>query len=349
APVRAAIERHRRGLDRDPRRYLAVNEHREEDAAGAAAGHLRTRADHIALTDSTTMGLGTVFGGLRLGAGDEILMTRHEHFSARQAATFAAARTGAELREVELYPPREPERATAEGIVRAIERGIGAATRVVLVTWVHSSSGMRLPLRDIARAVDGRALLVVDAAHALGAGRIAVEETGCDVLVAGCHKWLAGPRGTGIVWARESAWERMAPTIPSFRGGSRGALLTPGGYHSFEHRWALNEAFALHDAIGPERIARRIDGLARRLRAGLKAIEGVTVHAPDDPVLHSGVVTFSVRGTEADALVDRLARRHGVLGSVTPYDIRLARFGTCWMNTRREVDAAIRAVAASAG
>ena len=81
APVRAAIERHRRGLDRDPRRYLGANEHREDDAAAATARHLRTDPRRVALTDSTTMGLGIVFGGLRLGRGDEILRTAHEHFA----------------------------------------------------------------------------------------------------------------------------------------------------------------------------------------------------------------------------------------------------------------------------
>ena len=350
APVRAAIERHRRGLDRDPRSYLRAHADDEERAAAAAARHLGTAAGRIALTDSTTMGLGIVLGGLRLGPRDEILLSAHEHLSARAAAAFAARRSGATVRQVTLYPPRAPERATAEGIVGAIERAVTPATRVVVVTWVHSSSGIRVPLRDVARAVGGRALVVVDAAHALGTGRLAVEDTGCDVLVAGTHKWLAGPRGTGIAWAGERAWERIEPATASFRGqGSAGARMTPGGYHAFEHRWALAEAFALHERIGPARIGRRIDALAARLRTGLRGIPGVTVHAPDDPALHSGVVTFSVRDAPASPVVGRLEREHDVLASVTPYDVQLARLGTSWINTPREVDRAVAAVRALAG
>ena len=30
--------------------------------------------------------------------------------------------------------------------------------------------------------------------------------------------------------------------------------MTPGGYHSFEHRWALGEAFRFHLAIGKQRV-----------------------------------------------------------------------------------------------
>jgi selenocysteine lyase/cysteine desulfurase len=286
---------------------------------------------------------------LRLGSGDEILLTKHEHYSARQAAQLCAARTGARVREVELYPPDAPERATHDGIVGAIDRAVGPATKVVLVTWVHSSSGMRLPLPAIANAVGDRALLVVDGAHALGTGRIDAEASGADVLVAGTHKWLLGPRGTGLIWARDAAWDRIAPTIPTFRGTqSHGATMTPGGYHSFEHRWAVRDAFRLHEAIGPARIGRRIEQLSGRLRSGLRAIPNVTVHAPDDPRLHSGVVTFTIGGAQAGPVVARLASPHRVHASVTPYAVQFARLGTCWMNTPREVDRAIRAVRALA-
>ncbi|HEX8205029.1 MAG TPA: aminotransferase class V-fold PLP-dependent enzyme [Solirubrobacteraceae bacterium] len=340
APVRAAIERHRRGFDRDPRRYLTNNEHREERVAVAAARHLGTSPGQIALTDSTTMGLGLALAGLRLGAGDEIVLSRHEHYSSRTAAQL----TGARVEEIELYPPRAPERAGHDEIVGAIDRAIGPATKVVVVTWVHSSSGIRLPLRAVADAVGDRALLVVDAAHALGTGPIDAAQSGADVLVAGAHKWLLGPRGTGIVWARGEAWERIQPTIPTFRGDqSPGARHTPGGYHSFEHRWAAEQAFRLQQAVGQARIGRRIDQLANRLRAGLRGIPGVTVHAPDDPRLHSGVVTFSLAGRDAASTADGLSARR-VHGSVTPYDVQLARLGATWMNTPGEVDRAIRAV-----
>ena len=59
------------------------------------------------------------------------------------------------------------------------------------------------------------------------------------------------------------AW--VAGGAPS--GVPDGPTLTPGGFHSFEHRWALPEAFALHQGIGRERVEARIRGLASRLKA----------------------------------------------------------------------------------
>jgi selenocysteine lyase/cysteine desulfurase len=56
----------------------------------------------------------------------------------------------------------------------------------------------------------------VDAVHGLGVEAEAATELGCDVFIAGCHKWLLGPRGTGIVWAHPRAHGAISPTIPSF-------------------------------------------------------------------------------------------------------------------------------------
>ena len=68
--VRKAIERHRHGLDRNPVEYLHANEARLTGEVRAAAGrHLGVPADEIALTDSTTMGLGLLYTRLSLRGG----------------------------------------------------------------------------------------------------------------------------------------------------------------------------------------------------------------------------------------------------------------------------------------
>ncbi|MES1206473.1 MAG: aminotransferase class V-fold PLP-dependent enzyme [Pseudomonadota bacterium] len=57
--------------------------------------------------------------------------------------------------------------------------------------------------------------MCVDGVHAFGVEQESVGELGCDFLVAGCHKWLFGPRGTGMVWGRADAWNGLAGIVPS--------------------------------------------------------------------------------------------------------------------------------------
>ena len=288
APVRKAIETHRLGLDDNPIGYwLEHRERLEADVLRAAAEYLGVNPTDIALTDSTTMGLGLLYGGLSLREGQEVLTTTHDHYSTEMSLRLRAERTGAAIRQIPLY--RDPSRASREEIVDALVKAVRPQTRIVAVTWVHSSTGVKLPIREMAdalgklnagRAEQDRAMLCVDGVHGLGVEDVRLPDLGCDFFIAGTHKWLFGPRGTGLVWGHPRAWPVATATIPTFsheafrvwrkeippREIPFGAIMTPGGFHSFEHRWAVGEAFRFHQAIGKARIAERIHALNDQLK-----------------------------------------------------------------------------------
>jgi isopenicillin-N epimerase len=346
APVRRAIARHHRGLDANPVHYLHDRGAALEAAVLRAAGaYLRVRPADIALTDSTTMGLGLLYNGVELRAGQEALTTTHDFYATHEALRLKAARTGATVRRVRLY--REARRASADEIVSSLVDAVGPRTRVIAVTWVHSSTGVKLPIARIARALGERrrqVLLCVDGVHGLGVENAAMSGLGCDFFVAGCHKWLFGPRGTGIVWGRPTSWDSVEPTIPTFSGtATAGAEMTPGGFHSFEHRWALAEAFRLHLRMGKGRVARRIQTLNTRLKRGLGSMSHVTLVTPQSPALSSGLVCFSVDRLSPGAVVEALRRRR-IVATVTPYDPPYARLSPGLLNTPGDVDRALRAI-----
>ncbi len=351
--VREAIERHRGGLDRDAVEYLEVNGGRLTSEARAAAGRfLGVAAEEVALTDSTTMGLGLLYARLDLEPSDEVLTTEHDFYATHEALRLSGAR----VRRVRLYD--DPRQASADEVVARLRRGISKRTRIVALTWVHSSTGVKLPIRAIAEALPERVLLCVDGVHGFGSVASTARELRCDAFSSGCHKWLYGPRGTGVLWAGERLRKLMRPTIPSFDDGASygawlsgtlptgipdGARLTPGGFHSFEHRWALTAAFRFHETIGRKRIEARVRMLARRLQAGLSEIESVRLRTPLG-AMSAGLVCFEVAGLDPTAVVQRLAARR-IVASVTPYARRYVRLGPGIVNTPAEVDAAVRAVA----
>ena len=368
-PVRDAIERHRKALDENP--FEAHHLHaRDHDARVlvAAASYLGVKPIDIALTDSTTMGLGLTYSSLKLREGQEILQTTHDHYSTNTSLQFRAMRTGATVRKVELY--KSGAAASEEEIVKNLLAGLSAKTRIVAVTWVHSSTGVKLPIRAIADALADaskgrdpadRAILCVDGVHGIGVDDVTLPALGCDFFIAGCHKWLLGPRGTGFVWAKPEAWDLAQPTIPPFSfmspgspaGKAIGLLdggrdvtglgMTPGGFHSFEHRWALSEAFALHERIGKSRIADRIHALNRALKEGLAQMKHVTLHTPMSDELSAGIVCFEVAGMAPEAVVDRL-REKKILASVTPYAVQYARLAAGLINDETDIEAALREV-----
>ena len=355
-PVRAAVDRWRAALDRDPVAcWLEHHDERDAAVATAAARYLGVEAKDVALTDSTTMGLGLVYGGLELTEGDQVLASPHEHYSTLASLAFVAQRSRAEIVEVPLY--ESSREASVDEIVASVDSGLGPRTRAVALTWVHSKSGLRLPVRAIAdriseryadRAPSERPLLCVDGVHGLGAVPGPPAEMGCDVFIAGTHKWMFAPRGTGIVWAHPRAWARIAPVIPPFGAHDQpGSLHTPGGFHSFEHRWAVDEAFLLHERIGKERVYARVRALNAVLLEELAAMPHVRLFTPAAAGLTAGIVCFVVGDLDPWAIVERLAERD-VVASVSPYEPSYARLSAGLLNDEADLERALAAVRALA-
>ena len=373
-PVREAIEAHRRGLDADPVDYLHANGNRlEREVRDASAHYLGANRDEIALTDSTTMGLGLLYGGLRLSEGQEILTTVHDHYATANSLRLRAERTGAAVRWISLY--EDLATVSNDEIVGNLVRAVRPQTRVVAITWVHSSTGLKLPIREIADALaeinqgrdeDERALLCVDGVHGFGVEDASVADLGCDFFVSGCHKWLFGPRGTGLVWGKPEAWPAANPTIPTFDGRAYGewtdahsyghwwneaadvslpmaAATTPGGYHSFEHRWALNEAFGFHRDIGKSLVAERIHSLNRQLKEGLAEMPHIALRTPIGDELSAGIVCFDKEGFSLGGMVDQLGER-GIIASGAPYHTSYTRLAPSLLTSPEEVDQTLQEV-----
>jgi selenocysteine lyase/cysteine desulfurase len=356
-PVADAIERHRRAFDVNPADYW--HQHFmtiDGEVAAVAAEYMGGTAGQIALTDSTTMGLALVYSGLTLRPGDEILQTVHDHYSTDLSLQLRAERTGAAVRQVALYD--NPAQVSVDQVLTRLKAAIKPATKVVAVTWVHSCNGVKLPIRAMAdvlaeqnkqRAVADQILFCVDGVHGFGIEDVDVSTLGCDFFIAGAHKWLFGPRGTGVIWGSDKGWAQCKAVIPSFSrsydvwlGGSTqeqvpvGEHMTPGGFHSFEHRWALPEAFKLHLQLGKANVQQRIHQLNSLTKQGLQQIKGVTLHTPVSAELSSGLVCFDYKDMAPDDVVKALHAK-GIIISSTPYRKSYARFAPSLINNEQEI------------
>jgi selenocysteine lyase/cysteine desulfurase len=370
-PVRDAIESFRAALDDNP--ILTVERGMFEsqiknllfEVRRDAANYLGGKPEEIALTPNTTTGLALVYLGLALKASDEILTTTHDHFVHHEAIRLATNISGASARKISLFDSSAT--ATVGGIVERVRSAIRPATRVIGLTWVHSSSGIRLPVRDIAllisefnraRSESDQLLLVIDGVHGLGVLDETVTTLGADFFCAGTHKWLFAPRGTGIVWASAENWARIRPVIPTFstpepylawvhnrvpRGPTIAEWVSPGGSLAYEHQWAMGAAFRMHMSIGRSRVATRILELNARLKQGLSEIRQVKLQTPRSIELSAGICCFDVAGMTAGAVTKKLLD-HGIVASASPYAISYARLSAGLMNSITEVDEALLAM-----
>ena len=377
-PVRDAIARFSGMLDRQPfttvEHGMGFDVFLGEEAHAvplpvrvqrAAASYIGGRPEEVALTDSTTQGLALIYQGLTFKPGDEVLCTTHDHYVHHEAIRLAVEKSGAKWRRVPLY--EDSAGASAAEMIGRLEREIGPYTRVVGITWVHSSSGVRIPVRELAQVVakvnagrgkHERILVVLDAVHGFGNQEEQLAHLGVDFAAAGTHKWIFAPRGTGILWVPERNWGLLRPTIPTFydvepftawaderppNAPTSISWISPGGFKAFEHQWAMAEAFEFHTRIGRKRVADRIAALNTQCKEGLAQIRNVKLLTPKDPALSAGLIAFEVNGQTASETVHKLHERK-VIASTSPYKVSKARLAPSLVNDEREVEAALRAV-----
>ncbi|EPJ7845421.1 pyoverdine-tailoring periplasmic protein PvdN [Pseudomonas aeruginosa] len=350
-PVQQAIDRLRLRFNENPGE--TVDWHREEiwkyeDEARAWAGrYFAVQPGQVALTGSTTDGLAAIYGGLLVQPGKEILTSSHEHYSTYTTLEYRHKRMGTQVREFPLF--KDPHRVSADEILSSIAAQIRPQTRVLGMTWVQSGSGVKLPIREIGKLVrelnqkrdeQDRIIYVVDGVHGFGVEDVSFADFDCDYFIAGTHKWLFGPRGTGVIIARsEQLQEHLVPSIPTFsRADNFGTLMTPGGYHAFEHRLALGTAFELHLQLGKAEVQARIHQLNAYLKQRLGEHPKVRLVTPTSPELSSGFTFFRVEGRDCEAVAKHLMA-HRVISDAVDRDVGpVVRLAPSLLNDEAEID-----------
>jgi selenocysteine lyase/cysteine desulfurase len=371
-PVAESIDYFRRKLDSDPFwvEIAAFSESEGKPLAAmkkAIADYIGAAPNEIAYTLNTTSGLAMAYHGLRIRANQEILTTEHDHFSTHESIHYASQRSGCSVRRIALYDSAAS--ASVDQIIDRVARNIRPNTRALGVTWVHSSTGVKIPIEGIAEAVAranrgrnsaDRCLLIVDGVHGFANQDVDVARMGADVFAAGTHKWLFAPRGTGFLWARSDVWQELRPTVPTFdfEGGlavwdawmsnkplppMQASFVSPGGFIAYEHLFAVPAAVELHRTIGRDKIAARIAQLNGAFREGVSKIPGVTLHTPLDPKLSGGISCFEVRGLLPDQVVKRLAEKK-IRATTSPYKVTYARVSAGIMNLPEEIDLVLREI-----
>jgi selenocysteine lyase/cysteine desulfurase len=362
-PVRKAIEKHRNELDLNPALYYRNKENLENLVLDRAAEYLQTSKNQIAITESTTMGLAVAYTGLKMEQGEEILTTVHEHYAALETLRFKEQRDRIHVKQISLY--EDPRKVTHEEILGNILKHITEKTRLIALTWVHSCTGVKLPVKIIANALakineqrpeNKQILLGIDGLHGFGVEDIQVEELGCDFFISGCHKWLFGPRGTGLVWGSEKGWKRLIPLMTSFKWNAfwswfngknpdencaKAWLCSPGGFQTFEHRWALGEAFDFLLSIGKKAIAERTHLLNTYCKEEMRRMDRISLYTPDHEDLSAGMICFDVKGSDPAIIVEKFLEKKIIIGQ-TPYRKSCCRLTPGILNDCTELDKVLK-------
>jgi pyridoxal 5-phosphate dependent beta-lyase len=155
---------------------------------------------------------------------------------------------------------------------------------LVHLTPLASHRGLAQPLAELAAVCSELGVpLVVDAAQALGHLDCAV---GAAAVYSSSRKWMAGPRGVGVLAIRPELAQRLRPRLPPPEWGLGIPVMQSLelGEANVAARVGYSVALGEHLAAGPGQIRDRLAQLGRMTRSALAHVEGWRVVEPlDEP------------------------------------------------------------------
>ena len=318
---------------------------------------INAHPDEIALVENASAAWHLAFNGIDFQPGDEVISSEMEYVT--NHIGFLNLQHSKGIRTIVV-----PNDTNGNFDLEAFEQAINNRTKLIAITHIPSTAGNILPVEAIGKIARKHAIFyLLDACQSAGHVPLDVEAIGCDMLSVTGRKYLRGPRGTGFLYVRKSIQDQLrlffldGHSIVSVDQDAFKLQENARRFELYERNRALSlglgaaVSYALD--LGLDNIEKRITYLAGHLRNKLAAIEGVTVHDRGDRL--SGIVTFSVAGTEAEKIKAALQEKKinvsvGKALSTLIYMNRqhltsVVRASVHYYNTEEEIEALCKALA----
>jgi selenocysteine lyase/cysteine desulfurase len=293
---------------------------------------------YIALTGNATDGTNLVLSGLPWEEGDEVITTDEEHESINHPLLHLQRCQGIHMRRIGVSPDPEV-------MVQRCREAQSPRTRLIAFSQVTCETGTRLPVQEMcAWAKQAGILSLVDGAQSLGAFAVNVCEMGCDYFTSNGHKWLSGPKGTGIFYAHperlpelcpahvgagsleradvEEGTADLWPTSRRFEFGTRANALYAGLGYSLD--WLA--------ALGWPEIEAHIARMSDLLKAQINERPHLRLLTPLPFACSSGLTAFQVEGWQAGKVSTQLRQKARIHVRVVPHYNALRIATPCFVN-----------------
>ena len=276
--------------------------HSEElwkDVKSSAAALLGCDPGEVAFTRNATEGINIVCNGLPLKRGDEMITTTHEHVGNSVPWLALLQREGIVIK---LF---EPSVESAQENIDRIAKLVTKRTRLISVPHATTTVGLVLPIKALSEFARSKNIwLFVDGAQTAGMFPFNLHELGCDAYATSGHKWILGPKETGLLYVRKDMLDVIQPkftgaySADDFSLAKNAMKFHPSaqryefGTVSIPLRFGLGAAIKFMQRIGMENVWKRDQALSARLFKGLREIPYVKVLSPTDDTTRSALITI---------------------------------------------------------
>ena len=330
------------------------------DALTQAAKLLNCHKDELCYVNRVSHALNTVSNMMPLKRDDNIVVT-NLGYQSNVYVWMPYQSKGVEIRRVRHNG----------GLIetRAIEKAMDDKTRVVCLSRVEWTSGLRYDMKAISDTAHSHGALVIDDGYqALGAIDVNLHASDVDFFTSGSEKWLCCPAMTGILYVRHELQSQFEPTYrnygnveEAFRNGS--PWEKPGhdnissynhplypdarkyyqGLVSEESTWGFHACLSYFNELGAARIENKNMRLSQHLIDGLKE-HPVKVNTPEEPDKRGALVTYDTGSYQKNQELYETLRNEGfVVAHRYAAGVGGIRVSCHFFNTYEEIDGLLAA------
>ncbi|MCJ8328555.1 MAG: aminotransferase class V-fold PLP-dependent enzyme [Lentisphaeria bacterium] len=322
-----------RGLEQNPvHEFWGKQFKQTEIIRKKLANFVHCQSGEISITRNTTEGMNAIAQGIQFKPGDHILTTDQEHAGGFLCWQYYAKRENLKLEKIKISSTD-----SSAAIVNKFRSAITDRTRVISLSHITYTTGHRLPVKEIAElARKNKILSVVDGAQALGMIQVNLKGLGCDAYASSTHKWLLAPKGTGILYIRQSAAKEIAPLI---RAAGPGTYSSSFGSGDLPGMIGLGAALNFQNALGPDKIEAHAMSLQKQLQQGLKKMKAVKMISPELVSQRSALTCFEIKGVAGSKVAAKLSSDFNTtVKTVYHGNDQYLRVSTHLYNTREEIE-----------
>jgi len=275
--------------------------HEIDETHEKTAKFLNVTADEIAFTRNATEGLNIAARSLRLKAGDEIIITTHEHVGGAAPWLALQKDIGVTIKLIDLD-------LSGQQNLQLIKDAITTKTKVVAVSHITCTTGMKLPAKAIVDLCRSKNIYsCIDGAQSLGMFPIDLRDINPDFYASSGHKWLFGPKGTGVLFINKNIIEDIAPVFAGAYTDTKFDLnsLTMEYRNSAQREeygtrntpitLGLGSAFDFINTIGIDHVAKRGRELVTRFRKGIANTPDIEILTPESDVYSASMITIRIK------------------------------------------------------
>lgn len=182
-------------------------------AREALATFLNCDADDVVYVTNPSYAVNIIAKSFDLQQGDEVLTTNLEYGACDRTWKYYCKQKGALYVRQPIRLPLESK----EDFIKQFTAGITSKTKLIFISHLTSSTGLRLPVEEICAIAKARNIITfVDGAH--GPGQVPVDLTAMDVdmYTGACHKWMLSPKGASFLYVRRDLQALFDPLVVSW-------------------------------------------------------------------------------------------------------------------------------------